>query len=77
VKHFEKEVQKEKELRMEAVQKEKELRIESVKRAEAEVDRRLLDLLYGAEYDRVRIKDGQGQSKGNPRNFLLIYKCIP
>ena len=41
---------------MEAVQKEKELRMEAVRRAEAEVDRRLLDLLFMGEYDNLRCK---------------------
>jgi hypothetical protein len=45
------------------VQKEKELRIEAVKRAEAEVDRRLLDLLFGAEYDGLRTKMDKAKAK--------------
>ena len=55
-KRLREEVLKEKELRAEAVKHERELRAEAVRAAEAQVDRRVLDLLYAEEYQSVRAK---------------------
>jgi hypothetical protein len=49
-------VGKERALREEAVKHERELRAEAVRAAEAQVDRRVLDLLYAEEYVSVRAK---------------------
>ena len=46
------------------------MRIEAVKRAEAEVDRRLLDLLFGGEYDSLRTKMDKAKAK-------VIRKAFP
>jgi predicted Holliday junction resolvase-like endonuclease len=55
-------VAKEKELREEAVKHERELRAEAVRVAEAQVDRRILDMLYAEEYQSLRAKL-QGRKK--------------
>ncbi len=56
------EVEKERELREEAVKHERELRAEAVRVAEAQVDRRILDMLYAEEYQSLRAKL-QGRKK--------------
>jgi hypothetical protein len=55
-KRLSEEVGKERALREEAVKHERELRAEAVRAAEAQVDRRVLDLLYAEEYVSVRAK---------------------
>jgi hypothetical protein len=55
------EVLKEREMREAAVKHERELRAEAVKAAEAQVDRRVLDLLYAEEYQGVRARLERGK----------------